>query len=52
MVNKKISECKYFAVSFDRKGSLNWASNSLKEDIPGYDNLHIIQVENVKDEYL
>ena len=53
-VYEKISECKYFAVSFDRKGSLNWASNTIKDDIPGYDNSHVIQVmtENVKDEYL
>ena len=50
----KISECKFFAVCFDRKGSLCWKSNTLKDDLPGYNNSHIIQVmtENVKDEYL
>jgi len=50
----KISECKFFAVCFDRKGTLCFKSNSLKDDIPGYDNSHVIQVmtENVKDEYL
>ena len=53
-VYEKISECKFFAVSFDRKGSLNWGSNTLKDDLPGYNNSHVIQVmtENVKDEYL
>ena len=53
-IYEKISECKFFAVCFDRKGSINWKSNTLKDDLPGYDNSHIIQVmtENVKDEYL
>ena len=53
-VYDKISECKFFAVCFDRKGSLCWKSNTIKDDLPGYDNSHIIQVmtENVKDEYL
>ena len=53
-VYEKISECKFFAVCFDRKGSINWKSNTLKDDLPQYDNSHIIQVmtENVKDEYL
>ena len=53
-VYEKISECKFFAVCFDRKGSINWKSNTIKDDLPQYDNSHIIQVmtENVKDEYL
>ena len=53
-VYEKISECKFFAVCFDRKGSLCWKSNTLKDDLPQYNNSHIIQVmtENVKDEYL
>ena len=53
-VYDKISECKFFAVCFDRKGSLCWKSNTIKDDLPGYDKSHIIQVmtENVKDEYL
>jgi riboflavin biosynthesis pyrimidine reductase len=53
-IYEKLSECKFFAVCFDRKGSINWKSNSLKDDLPGYNNAHIIQVmtENVKDEYL
>ena len=53
-IYEKISECKFFAVCFDRKGSINWKTNTLKDDLPGYDNSHIIQVmtENVKDEYL
>ena len=53
-VYEKISECKFFAVCFDRKGTINWKSNTLKDDLPQYDNSHIIQVmtENVKDEYL
>ena len=50
----KISECKFFAVCFDRKGSLCWKSNTIKDELPRYDNSYIIQVmtENVKDEYL
>ena len=53
-IYEKISECKFFAVCFDRKGTLAWKSNTLKDDLPGYDNSHVIQVmtENVKDEYL
>ena len=53
-IYEKISECKFFAVSFDRKGTLAWLSNSLKDDLPGYNNSHIIQVmtESVQDEYL
>ena len=53
-VYEKISECKFFAVCFDRKGTLSWQSNTLKDDLPGYNNSHIIQVmtENVKDDYL
>ena len=53
-VYEKVSECKFFAVSFDRKGTLNWKSNFIQDDLPQYNNSHIIQVmtENVKDEYL
>ena len=53
-IYEKISECNFFAVCFDRKGSINWKTNSLQDDLPGYNNSHIIQVmtENVKDEYL
>ena len=53
-IYEKISECKFFAVCFDRKGTLCWQSNTLKDDCPGYNNSHVIQVmtENVKDEYL
>ena len=53
-IYEKISDFKFFAVCFDRKGSLCWQSNALKDDDPGYNNSHVIQVmtENVKDEYL
>ena len=53
-IYEKISECKFFAVCFDRKGSINWKKNVLEDDLPQYNNSHIIQVltENVKDEYL
>ena len=53
-VYEKISECKFFAVCFDRKGSINWKKNTLEDDLPQYNDSHIIQVltENIKDEYL
>ena len=53
-IYEKISDFKFFAVSFDRKGSLFWKQNTLKDDLPGYNNAHIIQVmtKNVKEEYL
>ena len=53
-IYEKISECKFFAVCFDRKGSLNWRKNVLEDELPQYNNSHIIQVmtENVKEEYL
>ena len=53
-IYEKISECKYFAVSFDRKGTLCWKENNLKDDLPFYDNSHIIQVmtKKVSEEYL
>ena len=45
---------KFFAVSFDRFGRLGWQSSRIRDDDPGYDNAHIIQVltEAVPDEYL
>ena len=53
-IYEKISECKYFAVSFDRKGSLFWKQNTLKDDLPQYNGAHIIQVmtKQVSEEYL
>ena len=53
-IYEKISECKFFGVCFDRKGSLNWKKNVLEDELPQYNNSHIIQVmtENVKEEYL
>ena len=35
---------KFFAVSFDRHGHIGWKSNFIKDDDPGYDNAHIIEV--------
>ena len=53
-IYEQISNFKFFAVSFDRKGTLCWQENTLKDDLPGYNNAHIIQVmtKNVKEEYL
>ena len=53
-IYEKISECKFFGVCFDRKGSLNWKKNVLEDELPQYNNSHIIQVmtENVNEEYL
>lgn len=44
----------YFAVSFDRRGLLGWQTSHIKDDDPGYNNAHIIEVvlDDVKDEYL
>lgn len=44
----------YFAVSFDRRGLLGWKTSRIKDEDPGYDNAHVIQVlcEDVADEYL
>ena len=52
-IYEKISEFKYFAVCFDRKGSLCWQKNKLDE-LPGYNNAHVIQVmtKKVNEEYL
>lgn len=35
---------KFFAVSIDRHGHIGWKSNYIKDDDPGYDNAHIIEV--------
>ncbi len=35
---------KCYAVSFDRHGHIGWKSNYIKDDDPGYDNAHIIEV--------
>ena len=53
-LRKKISEYKYFAVCFDRKGTLCWKENVLKDELPGYNNSHLIQVmtKKVTEEYL
>ena len=53
-IYEKISECKFFAVCFDRKGSLFWNKNSLEDDLPQYNGSHIIQVmtNKVSVEYL
>ena len=53
-IYEKISECKFFAVCFDRKGSLFWNKNCLEDDLPGCNGAHIIQVmtNKVSVEYL
>ncbi len=35
---------KFFAISFDRHGHIGWKSNYIKDEDPGYDNAHIIEV--------
>ena len=51
-INKK--DYKFFAVSYDRKGTLGWKDSHIIDDDPGYNNAHIIEVltEQVKKEYL
>lgn len=53
-IYEKISDFKFLAVCLDRKGTLCWKENVLKDDLPAYNNAHIIQVmtEQVKEEYL
>ncbi|MBQ8165283.1 MAG: dihydrofolate reductase family protein [Clostridia bacterium] len=34
----------FFAVAFDRKGTLGWKTSSISDEDPGYDNAHIIEV--------
>ena len=39
-----VKNAKFFAVSFDRHGHIGWKSNYIKDEDPGYDNAHIIEV--------
>lgn len=44
----------YFAVAFDRQGRLGWQESRIKDEDPGYDNAHIVEIvlEEVSDKYL
>ncbi len=44
----------YYAVSFDRHGSVGWTDSKIHDDDPGYDDCHIIEVlsKDVSDAYL
>lgn len=44
----------YYAVSFDRTGSVPWKASRISDEDPGYDNAHIIEVlcEKASDGYL
>ena len=48
------TDTNFYAVAFDRKGSLNWKESKISDEDPGYDNAHIIEVlcENCEDAYL
>ena len=35
---------RYYAVAFDRRGKLGWKSAVIKDDDPGYNNAHVIEV--------
>ena len=37
-------EANFYAISFDRHGQIGWKSNYIKDEDPGYDNAHIIEV--------
>lgn len=45
---------KYYAVSIDPHGRLGWYGSEIKDEDPGYDNAHIIEVltDDIQDEYL
>lgn len=34
----------YYAIAFDRRGSLGWTASHISDEDPGYDNAHIIEV--------
>ena len=38
------ANAKFYAISFDRHGQIGWKTNYIKDDDPGYDNAHIIEV--------
>lgn len=38
------NNAKFFAISFDRHGHIGWKNNYIKDDDPGYDNAHIIEI--------
>lgn len=44
----------YYAVSIDPHGRLGWYGSEIKDEDPGYDNAHIIEVltDDIQDEYL
>lgn len=44
----------FYAVAFDRKGSLGWQAAQIEDDDPGYNDAHIIEVvtEQASPEYL
>lgn len=44
----------YYAISIDPRGRLGWYGSEIKDEDPGYDNAHIIEIllEDVQDEYL
>ncbi len=44
----------FYAVAIDPHGVLGWKKDIIKDDDPGYDNAHVIEVltQQVKDEYL
>lgn len=35
---------RFFAISFDKHGHIGWKNNCIKDDDPGYDNAHIIEI--------
>lgn len=47
-------QARFYAVSLDSRGKLNWSSNTLQDDDPGYDGAHIIEAvcEDVDRNYL
>lgn len=47
-------KAEYYAVSIDPHGRLGWYGSEIKDEDPGYDNAHIIEVltDDISDEYL
>ena len=37
-------QAEYYAVAFDRRGSLGWRNSHIYDEDPGYDNAHIIEI--------
>ena len=49
-----VPDARFFAVAFDRRGRLGWQTSFIRDEDPGYDNAHVVEVlcEDTPDERL